>query len=380
MPSIRFLLPALATLALSLPASADEPVAATAPPAETPAQAEPSTFDQGVEAFARGQFQEARAFFDVVLKAPASADEGARAKALRDLADRYMRTGAHLVFPAGNAVAGKAPSNLPDERTDDEIVQYYLLSVPYGLGLGAYASMLAKADSPAGIVFPVLAGIGLAAGAMAYADHGNTRPYGEPQAIVSGALVGMQLALPLLHYADSSSAKENIGYLLGAVTLGGAAGLGANHAWGTTPGEMSFVGSSALWANVLGALGAAAGRASGDTYAAVSLASVAAGTAVGAIYARELSPSIAHVRYLDFGALAGGIALGGLYFGLTGSSGNAEVGAIVAGVGVIGGGIATAIFTKGMRRDEPRRATAFQWSPTITPTAGGATFGIGGTF
>jgi hypothetical protein len=368
-------------LAYAIESSAEESGAASAEPAPTVAATPaPTAYDRGVEAFARGRFQDARDRFDEALRSPQSPEDGARTRALRDLADGYLRAGASLVFANVGTATPPRLSELPDERTDDEIVQYYLSSVPYGIALGAYASALANATSPAAVVFPVLGGVALTAGAMAYADHRHTRPFGEPQAIVSGGLVGLQLAIPLAVLAGSNSSTENLALFLGSVTTAGAAGYFANRAWGTTPGEMSFVGSTALWGNVLGLLGSSAAGAHGDDLAIVSIASVATGTALGAVFARDLAPSIAHVRYIDFGALAGGIALGGAYLGLSGSSGNGKAGATITGLGVLGGGALAAYMTRDMKRDEPRRATAFQWAPTFAPTDGGVTIGVGGTF
>ena len=377
--------PLLRCLALALAygfESSAEELGAPSGAASTTVSAVPSQtpYERGVEAFARGRFQDARDLFDEALRATQTTDDAARARALRDLAEGYVRVGASLVFPSNASTKSPRTSELPDERTDDEIVQYYLGSVPYGIALGAYVSMVANATSPAAVVFPVLGGVALTAGAMAYADHLHTRPFGEPQAIVSSGLIGLQLASPLAVLAGSNSATENLAIFLGSVTTAGAAGYFANRAWGTTPGEMSFVGSTALWGNVLGLLGSSVAGANGDDLAVVSLASVATGTALGAVFARDLAPSIAHVRYIDFGALAGGIALGGAYLGLSGSSGNGKAGATIAGIGVLGGGALAAYLTRDMRRDEARRATAFQWAPTFAPTDGGVTVGVGGTF
>jgi hypothetical protein len=355
---------------------------ATAPGAPTDAAgvATVDPYEAGVHAFARGDFGAAIRAFDEVLAAPASADRAARAAALRDLAQRYVKTGARLVFPSGNIDAAKNPLALPDERTDDEIVSYYLTSVPYGIFLGIYAADLAGADSAAGVVFPILGAVGLTAGAMAYADSVKTRAFGEPQAVVSGAGIGLQAGIPLVALVDPSESSTVTGMLLATTTMGGAAGWLANRAYGTTPGEMSFVGSAALWSNVLGALTGVVTGAKGDDYAGISLASIAVGTTVGALYARDVAPSIAHVRYIDFGALAGGLAIGGSYLALAGSSGNEHAAAAITAAGVLGGGALATYLTRGMAREESRRATAIQWSPTVAPLPGGATVGVAGTF
>lgn len=376
-------LPSLLALLTAAVAHAEEaaPAPASAPAAAVPeAKVERSAYDLAVELFVRGDFARARDAFDAVLAAPTSNDEAARARALRDLAERYVKTGARLTFPKSTVDAAKGPTDLPDERTDDEIVSYYLTSIPYGIGVGTYLSLLARADSAAGLVFPILGAVGVTAGAMAYADHAQTRPYGEPQALVSGALIGLQVAIPTVALTDTTSNKETLGIVLAGATLGGAAGLYANHRWATTPGEMSFVGSTALWANVLGMLGGVVANASDKDFAPISLTMVGLGTAVGAAYTRDFAPSIARVRYLDFGAIVGGLTLGGTYAALAGSAGNGETAAALAGVGILGGAGLAVYLTREMHRDEPRRATALQWMPTVAPTTGGATVGVAGTF
>ncbi len=357
-----------------------------APPAVASLPAVASAYDRGVEAFVKGDFQGARALFSEALQTPASSDEASRARVLHELSQRYMSTGARLIFPSGNAKAqGGLPANLPDERTDDEIVSYYLMSIPYGVALGAYATQLMETTSPAGYFFPILGGIGLSAGAMAYADTKQTRSYGEPQAIVSGGLIGLQIGIPIIALAKIGG-TESLGIGLVSVTAGAAAGFFANHTWGTTPGEMSFVGSAALWSNVLGVLGSAAANGANtnwDKMAAVSLAAVAVGTAGGAAFARQVSPSIARVRYIDFGAIVGGIAFGGTYAALAGSdASDSSVRAItlITGTGVLAGAGLAGMLTSGMRRDETRRPGAATWSPSVAPTAGGFTAGVGGTF
>jgi hypothetical protein len=377
--------PLLACLALAHAAAAQSAEPAASPAAAQPAHAADADapkdpYEAGVHAFARGDFGGAIRAFDAVIAAPASAEQASRAGALRDLAQRYVKTGARLVFPSGNVDAQKNPLALPDERTDDEIVSYYLTSVPYGIFAGVYLSDLAGASSAAGVVFPILGAVGLTAGAMAYADAVKTRAFGEPQAIVSGAGIGLQAGIPLVALLDVDNGTSVTGLLLATTTIGGAAGWLANRAYGTTPGEMSFVGSAALWSNVLGALGGVMTSARGNDYAGISLASVAVGTTVGALYARDVAPSIAHVRYIDFGALAGGLALGGSYLALAGSSSNEHAAAAITAAGVLGGGALATYLTRGMAREESRRATAIQWSPTVAPLPGGATVGVAGTF
>lgn len=386
--------PLLALLTLATVASAQSAVSPEGPAAPTPAgianapagaaavtaEAPADPYEAGVHAFARGDFGGAIRAFDAVLSAPASPERAARAGALRDLAQRYVTTGARLVFPSGNVDAQKNPLALPDERTDDEIVQYYLASVPFGVAVGIYGALLTNANSAAGYVFPILGAVGATAGAMAYADHARTRPFGEPQAIVSGALVGLQVGIPLVQLLDTDGATESLGVGLAATALGGAAGWYANHALGTTPGEMSFVGSTTLWSNALGALTGLMTRARDQDYAGISLASVAVGAAVGARFARDVAPSVAHVRYIDFGALAGGLAIGGSYAAIAGSLSEARTGAGMVALGIVGGASVATYLTRGMAREETRRPMAIHWAPSVAPMPGGATLGIVGSF
>src|SRR4029077_6218227 len=77
------------------------------------------------------------------------------------------------------------------------------------------------------------------------------------------------------------------------------------------------MGSAALWTGlVVGLLGAAAvadSPSADDSFLLLSALGLNGGAVAGVIIGKDVSPSIARVRFIDLGALAGGILTGGIY-------------------------------------------------------------------
>ncbi|MGC4090951.1 MAG: hypothetical protein QM756_24370 [Polyangiaceae bacterium] len=110
---------------------------------------------------------------------------------------------------------------------------------------------------------------------------------------------------------------------------------------------------------------------------------VNAGAVFGMFTAGDVSPSIARVRYLDLGAIGGGLTLGGLFLAAGGKDTSASGLAGSTALGVAAG-LATAWYaTRGMTQDLGPE-TAKQASlleairPTIAPTSGGALLALQG--
>jgi hypothetical protein len=110
-----------------------------------------------------------------------------------------------------------------------------------------------------------------------------------------------------------------------------------------------------------------------------------AGAIGGAFAAGPVSPTIARVRFLDLGGIAGGLTFGGLY--VAGADRNADgqgfFGATAAGIAT---GLVTAWFaTRNMTLDrfEPKSdaesADALVVRPSLSPVRGGAVLGLAGS-
>ncbi|MBL8716659.1 MAG: hypothetical protein JNL79_11720 [Myxococcales bacterium] len=279
-------------------------------------------------------------------------------------------------------------------RTTDELVLLYSNAVVWGIGTGGWIAVLAEPREPAGIVLPMLGIGGLAATLVWVADRGKGLPYGVPQSMVSGLYLGFYEGLAWTLWNQARSRRVDLWeastiatIIWGTATAGAIAGavIGGS---GTTPGRAAFVESTGLWSGVLGGLFAAAlygkdDRSDGRDDAALLTGALAlnAGAIGGALLARTVSPTIARVRFLDLGGIAGGLVAGGLYWASLGRRDDANVVAVTGLTGLgIAAGLTTAWFlTTDLPRDEPTsKPVAASFAPTVMPVHGGATLGIAG--
>jgi hypothetical protein len=236
---------------------------------------------------------------------------------------------------------------------------------------------------------------------VAIADSQKLFRYGVPQSMVSGMYIGLQEGLVLtlwnqarVYRADEWSGKAVASVILGASTVGAAAGAVVGSVGGTTPGRASFVGSAAMWSGLLSGLLAGAMTPEDPTQDESALLAAAVGLNVGAVAgvfaAGPVSPSIARVRFLDLGGIAGGLALGGLYLSAAGDESSAGGLMGISALG-IAGGLTTAWFaTSKMSADRaaeenrpaPGTPAAIGATTTVSvaPVPGGAALAVRGAF
>lgn len=346
-------------------------------------------------ALLRGELKTASDTLPELARTAPDAESRALALELSFLALEWQRTGFTLVRQeelADTTVGAKAKNR----RTTDELAILYTQSVFYGLGTGGWIATLTRPGSLGGIILPSLALAGGSAGVVALLDRGDGLGYGVPQSIVAGMNIGLQegLALTLWNQARVRSADEWSGATVASViwglsTAGALTGGIVGSTAGTTPGRASFVGSTALWSGVVSGLTLGAlvkDDATADEKALLGAGiGINAGAALGAAFASQVSPSIARVRYLDLGGIAGGLLFGGVYAATAEKDGNVQAGLGVTALG-ISAGLATAWFaTAGMPEDRytkpetAKPALVTSWSPTILPFVGGAGLGVSGT-
>ena len=408
MTSLVIGLPALLVLSFADPA----PSAATPPAA---AGAEPSRddwssqYDRARASMLAGRFADAAALFEALAAGARDASQQTRAREQADLCARWVRGGFVLMRASdlraveARAVAA-APPPLPDRRSADELGILYTAAVLYGLGSGVALDVWIKPGSAASGIPPVLALGGAAAGVVYLLDRPQDLRYGVAQSITSGMWIGFEegLSWMLWNQARAVSSEEWSGTtvataLWGTATAGAILGGTLGTAYGTTPGRASFMGSAALWTSlVAGLLGGAAVQnspTSDDTFMLASAVGLNGGVVAGVLIGKEVSPSIARVRFLDLGALAGGILVGGIYLAISSqhTSGRALAGAVAGGVV---GGFATAWqLTSAMEPDYPRAGrpapeptSISTLTPTLAPSASsgrgvdGLALGLGGVF
>jgi hypothetical protein len=282
-----------------------------------------------------------------------------------------------------------------DRRTLDELAVLYTTSVLYGIGSGVALATWTEPSSPAGAILPALGFAGAAAGAVALLDHFGRFRYGVPQSAASGLLIGLEEGMAWtmwnqgrVTFAEEWETSTIAGLWWAGATAGALAGGVLGSVYGTTPGRASLMGSGALWGGLIAGLSSAAltsrdGTQDDNGWLAAALA-LNVGALGGAYLGAEVSPSIARVRFIDLGGLAGALTLGGLYWALGGR--DTEERAVMTAVATgSAAGLATAwYFTRNMAPDHPRNgprdAALRSMVPMVAPAPGGALGGVAGAF
>jgi hypothetical protein len=347
-----------------------------------------------------GDFAEARRLFAELVATATNGADRTIAEELEQLARSWASR--DLVFVRrADLGEGSASAKVTGERTADEIAVLYTNAVLYGLGTGAWLDVVTEARTTAGIILPALSLAGAAAGAVAVVDSSMPLRYGVPQSIVSGMYIGLEEGLVLtlwnqsrVYRADEWEAKTVATVVWGMATAGGAAGAIVGSLGGTTPGRASFVGSAAMWSGLAAGLLVGAASPENDTQDDTALLAAVIGLNAGAVggmlAAGSASPSIARVRYLDLGGLAGGLAAGGLY--LSAADDKSTAGGLMGltGLGIVGGLTAAWLTTSKMAPDRlseeiPRSARGpasllTAATPSLTPMPGGAVVALRGAF
>jgi hypothetical protein len=289
---------------------------------------------------------------------------------------------------------------IADRRSTDEISILYTNAAAYGLGTGLALVPITDADRPASVILPTLAIAGAAVGAVAIVDAETRLGYGVPQSVVSGMYIGLEQGISWVVWNQARARRQDqwqeevVSALIWAsATAGAALGGIVGSVRGTTPGRASFVGSTALWAgSVAGLLGGSFGDDNDgqrDDRAMLSAAlGVNAGVVAGVLMAGDVSPSIARVRFLDLGAVGGGVVLGGLYLAAADDGADSRSLMTTTALG-IGAGFGIAWFaTRKMAPDRgpSERATAIHersflssLSASFAPTRGGALLALHGS-
>ena len=347
-----------------------------------------------------GAFAEARQLFADLAATATTAIDRTIAEELEQVARSWASRELVLVRRAdlGESSAG---AKIAGERTADEAAVLYTNAVIYGLGTGLWIDFLTEPNSLAAAILPGLGLAGAAAGAVAAVDSTKRLRYGVPQSIVSGMYIGLGEGLVLtlwnqarVYRADEWSSKTAATVVWGMATAGAAAGAIVGTVGGTTPGRASFVGSAAMWSGLVAGLMVGAATPDDDQQDDHALLAAAiglnAGAVAGVLAAGPVSPSIARIRFLDLGGLAGGLAAGGLYLSAAGEESTSSGFMGLTALGMVGGLTTAWVATAGMPSDRlsdeiPRSSSgpgSFLTTATasLTPTPGGATLALRGLF
>lgn len=383
------------TPAPTAPTATTPPVAPAAAPTTTSALTPDEWWTQYRAAralMAQGSWEAAASAFEALAGNAPDAPAGARAGEDAALCRSFIERGLVLI-PRADLGESTVHARQANVRTTDEIAVLYTNAVFYGVGTGAWLAIQTEPESAAGAILPAL---GLAGGAAlgVYAlDSGKPLGYGVPQSMVTGMYIGLYEGIAWTvfnqsqhRYSESWSGETVATMIWGGATVGLAAGGIVGTARGTTPGRASFVGSASLWSAVVAGFLTSAVVPKDDkqddrTWLAVALG-VNAGAIGGALAAGGVSPTVARVRFLDLGGIAGLLAAGGLFIASESDDDTARDLAISGGAAA---GLAVAWFaTQGMPKDEPTKPATVGGvampNVSLMPVRGGATLGLHGFF
>ena len=371
-----------------------------APPADVSGPQWQQKWAEAREKMLAGQFADAAQDFDLLARTARGPIDRALAQNNAALCREWATR--DLVFVkrsdlGESSLAAKAT----DVRTTDELAVLYTTAVFYGIGGGAWLAAQTKPDSAGGFILPALGLAGASVGVVALLDSGRPLHYGVPQSIVTGTYLGLEegIVWALWNQARTRYDEEWKGgtvatVIFGSATIGALGGGIIGTVNGTTPGRASWVGSTSLWSGVIaGLLGAGLSDVNQDRADDHALLAAAiglnAGAVAGLVTAKSVSPSIARVRFIDLGGIAGALVFGGLYVAAGSKSDDASsavsgfflVTALGTSIGLGTAWLATASMPAD-RTDakDSKPATTTSMSPRLIPVRGGGALGVGGQF
>lgn len=325
-----------------------------------------------------GEFAEAgRALAELAAAAP-DAERARVASELGSIARAWQSRGVHLVNAPLEAREAKAQGRR--KRSMDEISGLYLQAVPYGVLTSLTVSALAEADTEAGIFFPMVLFTGASLGAVAMLDQTRLN-YGVPQAIVAGSYIGVEEGALGLWIASDSGAdlgrKGVLGTLWSATTVGAIGGGLLSGNLGTTPGQASYVHSGGLWTGLTALLLSFGVAPRDDVHRGlVSGVGYNVGLLAATLTAGAVQPRVSRVRFLDLGAVAGGLTAVGL---LAGAGADEQAAGFGVALGVVGGMATTWYLTRDFSPDTPD-VPGLDVHASLAPVRGGAVLGLNGTW
>ncbi|CAN5657900.1 hypothetical protein BH09MYX1_BH09MYX1_03350 [soil metagenome] len=334
---------------------------------------------------ARGECQSAIGDFDTLSKSATS-------EADRELASEMSRV-------CHETLLRPEPAPDPRLRTTDEITILYANAFLYGLGTSAWFVLETEPNNVLLAMLP-FAGFTIGAvGAVALIDHYAPFPRGVPAAIATGLYLGLGEGVLITAFQAARSTRidnetghdpkwstANTATALWAMgTLGAVTGGLIGYAREPTPGEVGFAASCTLWGGLLTA-GLAGAIHPDDSHRLERTLVVGgigynAGLLGGIIFGPKIAPSVARMRFVDLGGVAGGLLFGGAYALAAGKDADSRAGLGIATAGAALGLGITWLATSRMDRESPSAKKPLATiGPTIAPVPGGGTLGVAGVF
>lgn len=343
---------ALALMSFARPAAADAP---------NPTWEE--RYSRARSEFIAGHEAEAALVFDQLALEAANAEDARRASELAQLCRSKLSLDADLAHL----------------RTPQELTILYATAFVYGLGTSAWVALLTEPKNLGGAILPFAVLTTASVGGVALAD--GYRPFrrGVPQSIASGVYLGFGEGIWAVGIQHAGAARRDDGsawtskqvasMLWAGATLGGIGGGLIGAARQPTPGRVSFTLSTSLWGGLISSFGAAAITSNDSKRTEQSFTSgligYNVGLASGLLFAPSISPSVARVRFVDLGAIGGGLVGAGAY-SLAAGSGNARAGFGASSIGAALGLGLTWWATSSMPSDPPAATgRSLAWMPGL---------------
>lgn len=372
------------------------PAEARAPAAETSDLLVPTPpewqlkYDEARARFLIGEFSDAAARFEELERTAVNRVDRAIAREQKTLAAEWAKR--NLAFVNRSSLGeSTASAKALDKRTTDELVSLYTNAVFYGIGTGVWLATITDPKTPAAGILPTIALTAASVGTVIALDSGRGFRYGVAQSIVSGLYIGLESGIAWTVWHNNRKGEKDLeakeqGTIIWAMSTAGALTGGIlGQVLGTTPGRSSWVGSTALWSGLIFAFTTGALVKEDDfppeVFAAAGVG-LGLGTVTGLATASVASPSIARVRFLDLGGLAGGLVSAALYVAIANDKANGRAASGITALGGAAGLAAAWAITSGMaddrlRTEEPPETVA-KIRPMLMPTNGGGMMGIGG--
>ncbi|HEV8551495.1 MAG TPA: hypothetical protein VGQ57_20750 [Polyangiaceae bacterium] len=281
----------------------------------------------------------------------------------------------------------------PHIRTSDELSVLYASAFIYGLGTSGWVVLLTQPGNFGAALVPFVGITGAAVGGVAFVDSYKPFRRGVPHSIAAGLYLGLGEGIWVVGLQHAGATRRDDDSRWGAssvatvfwtgATAGGVVGGLVGALREPTPGRVSFTSSAGTWLGLsAGFFGAAfEPRDRSRTEAGFLVGGIGynVGILTGIAIAPSIAPSVARVRFIDLGAIAGGLVGGGLYAVTADKNANVPAGLGSAAAGMVAGVGLSWWLTDGMPKDPPEAPKpGVAWRPLVTPTLGGCLFGVSG--
>lgn len=349
--------------AMAQPAPGEPPPLPAGAPA-APVMDEQAQFDAAFEALVRGDFATASAGFGALAAGASTPERRASSHELARLADELIARGGRLTFgpdvvpaagPPGAPPVAAAPAVVAiseDDAVDGGRASFVITTTFAGLYSGIVLLDLIDVDDVRTGTLVVMGSTAAGVLGSIYGTRGHTMTGGMADAWRLGLLAGAGNALllsgPLGFYDASDNSSEKINTFTLASSWGlAAAGLVAADRIRPTRGQVTVVetfGFMGISSTLLALAIAQPDDISGDAFLTVTAAGFDGGLVAGMAFGDRLDWSHSRARYVELGALLGGLAGVGTSILLLADEGSDNTARAAAGItlGGLWGGFALA--------------------------------------